>query len=103
SQSVGRVLDRAVALPAQATIGNFVRVDMGGGHPGWIANADLVPPRSGAPGRVARDLNHMPPRLELDYGQTLVTRSNTLGLRGRATDDFRVRDMYIFVAARKVF
>jgi len=42
-------------------------------------------------------------QLEVDHGGTLVTREPTLRLRGRATDDQRVRDLYIFVGARKVF
>jgi carboxyl-terminal processing protease len=45
----------------------------------------------------------MPPRLTVDYAHTLVTRTRTLKLTGKATDDARIRDLYIFVGAKKVF
>ena len=57
----------------------------------------------GTGGSVAWAVNHMPPDLEVDFGQTLVTRTPRLRVHGRATDDRRVRDLYVFVGSRKVF
>jgi carboxyl-terminal processing protease len=91
-----------VTVPVQAEHRGFLRVDLGDGRPGWVA-ADAVKPGTRGDGRLAFDLNHMPPRLTLDYGDELVTREPKLRLRGKATDDDGVRDMYIFVDARKVF
>jgi carboxyl-terminal processing protease len=93
--------DGAITLPSTATLDDHVRVDLGGGRPGWVAESDLAGAVGG--GRLAFVLDHMPPRLDVDYGNTLVTQADTLTVRGRATDDQQVRDLYIYVGARKVF
>jgi carboxyl-terminal processing protease len=62
--------------------------------------------RSGAPAadaKVADVPAHMPPKLVVDHGGTLVTRQASLRVRGRASDDMQVRDVYIFVGSHKVF
>jgi hypothetical protein len=55
-----------------------------------------------AGGKLVFDKSRMPPRLNVDYGHTLVTRTRGLKLTGKASDDSRIRDVYIFVGARKV-
>jgi carboxyl-terminal processing protease len=88
-------------LKAQAAAGDFVRVDLGEGRPGWV-DAKAVGTGDGN-GKLSFDHSRMPPRLAVDHGETLVTKANLLGLKGVATDDTRIRDVYIFVGARKVF
>jgi carboxyl-terminal processing protease len=77
-------------------------VDLGQGRPGWVHERDL---RGGAGkgGQLSDVLAHMPPRLEVDYRKTLVTREPTLRVSGWANDDRIVRDVYVFVGAHKVF
>jgi carboxyl-terminal processing protease len=91
-----------LTLPVQAKVGEYTRVDLGKGRPGWIHERDL---RGGAGkgGKLTDVLAHMPPRLEVDYGQTLVTREPMLRVSGWANDDSLVRDLYIFVGSHKVF
>lgn len=93
----------ALTLPAQATSAGFVRVDLGDGQPGWVAEGELVDQRPSAGGAVAFELGHSPPRLEVDFGGALVTRESRVRIRGTAQDDSRVRDLYIFAGGRKVF
>ncbi len=92
-----------ISLPLQAQLGEFVRVDIGDGQPGWVAAADLDDSASSADALLRYNLGHMPPRLELNHGEALVTRESSIRLRGTATDDQQVRDLYIFAGARKVF
>lgn len=92
----------ALTLTAHATSAGFVRVELGDEQPGWVAEADLVDARPSAGGTIAFLLGHSPPRLEVEFGE-LVTRESSVRIRGTAQDDARVRDLYIFAGARKVF
>ena len=103
AEIVARVTGGAWTGAAQAALGDFIRVDLGGGRPGWVAQVDTRPSPSGAAGRLTWHVNHMPPELEVDYGNTLLTRATALPIRGTATDDRLVQDLYVFVGARKVF
>ncbi|MBN1656146.1 MAG: PDZ domain-containing protein [Deltaproteobacteria bacterium] len=100
---VARAQNGAVAVPATAAAEEFVRVSWGDGRPGWVAKGDLLPSGTGANGEIVAYLDRMPPRLEIDYGNQLVTRDPQFRLRGSASDNQRIRDIYIFVGARKVF
>jgi len=100
---VARVIKGAVSLSATAETEGFVRVIWGDGRPGWVATQQIASSKSTGTGKVAAYLDRMPPRLEVDYGNQLVTRDSRLRLRGHATDNHRIRDIYIFVGARKVF
>jgi carboxyl-terminal processing protease len=93
----------SAALPAQATLNGFVRVDLGGGRPGWVAESDLSTTQGGANAALADDFAHQSPTLTVDHGGALTTREATLTLRGRAVDRTRIADLYIFVGIRKVF
>ena len=54
-------------------------------------------------GKLTFDKSRMPPRLSVDYGHALTTKDRQLKLAGKAGDDARIRDIYVFVGARKVF
>jgi carboxyl-terminal processing protease len=101
AQPVAVVTGGAVALPSEATLGEFTRVGLGDGRPGWVANKFLG--SGAATGKLSFDKSRMPPRLKVDYGQALVTRDRSLKVNGKASDDARIRDLYIFVGTRKVF
>ena len=98
---LGTVRGGAFVAEAQATLGTFSRVNLGGGRPAWVATADIA--SSGSGGRFVEDYEHTPPTVVADYGNLLVTRSTQIALRGRATHPSRIADMYIFVGSRKVF
>jgi carboxyl-terminal processing protease len=102
ARSIARVGGGNMSLPSEATLGEFVRVNLGGGRPGWLAKENVLASGSGS-GKVSFDMSRMPPRLSVDHGNDLVTKSRSLKLTGKATDDARIRDVYIFVGARKVF
>jgi len=98
---VGRATGGGLTYEAEAELDGWVRVDLGDDRPGWVQSSDLG--GSGSDGQLEWHVNHMPPRLEVDHGDTLVTREPRLRVEGRATDDQHVRDLYIFVGTRKVF
>ncbi|MDB4975783.1 MAG: Carboxyl-terminal protease [Myxococcaceae bacterium] len=102
ARTIARATEGVVSFPAEATIGDFVRVSLGQGRPGWVASKYLATGVVPA-GKIAFDKSRMPPRLNVDYGHALVTRTRMLKLAGKASDDFRIRDVYIFVGAKKVF
>jgi carboxyl-terminal processing protease len=82
--------------------GDFVRVDLSQGRPGWVAASDLEPGATGK-GKLEDVFAHKPPKLTVDHGGTSATRQSSLRLRGEAVDDSAVRDLYVFVGSRKVF
>jgi carboxyl-terminal processing protease len=100
---VSHVQGGALELPAQATLPNFTRVDLGDGRPGWVQQSSLGARGTGAKGKLSDVLAHMPPKLEVSYGNALTTQQDWLKLHGNAIDDTRVRDVYVFVGSRKVF
>ncbi len=100
---IAQVKNGAVTLSATAATEGFVRVGWEDGRPGWVATADIASTKSAGTGKVVAYLDHMPPHLEVDYGNKLVTRDSNFRLRGHASDNQRIRDIYIFVGARKVF
>jgi carboxyl-terminal processing protease len=102
ARAIARASEGVVSFPAEATIGDFVRVSLGQGRPGWVASKYLA--TGVAPtGKIIFDKSRMPPRLNVDYGHALVTKTRMLKLTGKASDDSRIRDVYIFVGAKKVF
>jgi len=101
ARTIGRVAGGGATAPVEASFGEYLRVGLGGGRPGWVLQSAVIP--SGTNGSIIFDKSRMPPRLAVDYGQTLVTRAKHLKINGKVTDDARVRDVYIFVGARKVF
>jgi carboxyl-terminal processing protease len=103
SRVVAKVSGGVASLNAQATVGQFIRLDLGDGRPGWVKQASVAGPSTGTKGKLVDVLAHMPPKLEVNYANTMTTRQDSLKVQGSATDDTRVRDVYIFVGSRKVF
>jgi carboxyl-terminal processing protease len=102
SRTVARVSGGVLPLTSQATVNGYIRLDLGDGRPGWIKKASIAGPAEGSKGKLIDVLAHMPPKLDVNYGNTLTTRQDSLKLHGSATDDTRVRDVYVFVGSRKV-
>lgn len=100
-RAVGRIEGGALGLEAQASLDGFVRVDIGEGRPAWIREAQTR--ARGHGGHVSLSLDHMPPRIDVANPPALVTRSSSITIEGLATDDQRVRDLYVYVGLRKVF
>ena len=94
-----RCIQRLCVSKFEATLDGFVRVRLGEEQVAWVAESQLG---NGQGGSLEFQLNHAPPRIEVDYGGTLVTRENSITLRGTAVDETLVRDLYIFAGARKV-
>ncbi|MEM6960867.1 MAG: hypothetical protein AAF550_03885, partial [Myxococcota bacterium] len=107
AQVFARVRDGSTELPIRASTGDLVRVDIGDGRPGWVLQSELGSmterSESRGSGSVEILLNHMPPQLDLNFDNVLVTRSDTVRLSGEARDDQQIRDLYIYAGARKVF
>ncbi len=101
-KAIAHVAKGAVALPAQAKSGEYTRVDLGEGRPGWVHQQEIRA-GAGADGALKDVLAHRPPQLEVDHGDTLFTREPHVRVRGSATDDSIIRDLYIFVGPRKVY
>jgi carboxyl-terminal processing protease len=99
---IARIDGSGLSLPLQARRGDYVRVDLSQGRPGWLLAKDLQQ-GDGSKGKLIDVLAHMPPKLNVDHGGTVTTREASLKVRGDATDDNAVRDLYVFVGARKVF
>jgi carboxyl-terminal processing protease len=101
ADAIAVVAGGGLALPAEAELGEYTRIALGEGRPGWVANKFLG--GSAGAGKLSFDKSRMPPRLTVEYGHALTTKDRQLKLSGRATDDARIRDVYIFVGARKVY
>jgi carboxyl-terminal processing protease len=100
-----RVVARLVpgaATEAVAESGQFYRVHIGDDRFGWVAKKDLAStgdPPADDPAELAINSPH-----ELTVEQvSLVVREPMLTVRGSASDETRVRDIYIFVGDQKVF
>ncbi len=99
---VANVEGGALSLPVEAELDGFLRVTTADGHPGWVAASDVTEGRAARGAHVVDQLTHMPPELNVET-PNLVTRQDHLQIQGQAHDDSRVRDVYIYVGARKVF
>ena len=67
-------------FPAEATSATSCASASATGRPGWIAVASTWSPARPAAARSCFDKSRMPPRLTVDYGHALVTRTRTLKL-----------------------
>ncbi|MCA9605548.1 MAG: peptidase S41, partial [Myxococcales bacterium] len=99
---VAHVEGGAISLASEAELDGFVRVLLTEGHPGWVAASDIGSERAARQAHVVPDLTRMPPELTAET-PSLVTREDHLRLRATARDETRVRDLYVYVGARKVF
>ena len=94
-----------VRLSETATSGDFVRIDLGGGRPGWVS-ADAVAAAQGPITQkpaLAWAIAHAAPEIELQAPESYVTRNGVFRVFGKAIDDQRVRDLYISTGGHKVY
>jgi carboxyl-terminal processing protease len=99
---VAAVLPVAAAYPVAARAPGFLRLDLGDGHVGWVAEGDLRLSPGAAPAPGARVAMQAPPAIAIDPVAAVVT-GERVRISGRATDDARVRDVIVFVGEDKVF
>ena len=92
-----------MAMPVQAQAGDFVRVDTGGGRPAWAMRALGNGTRAPGARAVLGVMHNSPPMIEPEGAVSLAVRGPTLALRGLASDEARVLDLYIVVGPNKVF
>lgn len=102
SRVIAHVREGATSVPVEAELNGFLRVQLAEGHPGWVPASAVTQDRPARQASVADELNHMPPELTLTMPE-LVTTRDRLRIQGQARDESRVRDLYIYVGARKVF
>ena len=98
---IGTIRGGSMAIPAQAELDGYVRLDIGDHRPAWVLATDAR--ARGTGGSVALNLDHMPPRIDVETPPALVTREASFPIRALAADDQRVRDVYVYVGLRKVF
>lgn len=92
-----------VEVSGQTADGGFLRIVLAEGRPGWIsreAGASLNPGEG--EDIAARLMINAPPEVEMEAVDQVVKRPD-IRLRGRAVDETRVRNVYIFVGDKKVF
>lgn len=99
---VAHVEGGPMTVTTEAELDGFVRVLLAEGHPGWVAATDLGSARPGRGARVVPDLTRRPPELVVET-PSLVTRDGQLRIRATARDESQVRDVYMYVGARKAF
>ncbi len=101
---IGRIEEPARLLLTAKSDG-FERVNLGGGRPGWVEAGST----SAAQGQVTKApaiawaTPNASPEIDLSGLGSLVTRDEAIQLKGRATDQQRVRDLYITTSGHKVF
>lgn len=92
----------AAAVEVVAESGEYVRVRIGEGRFGWVRRSELNTtegPVSEAPVDLA--INSPPELVVADL--SAVVRQPTIAIHGSASDEARVRDVYVFVGEDKVF
>ena len=98
-------VDAPVRLVQTAESTSYGRVDLGAGRPGWVA-LEALSPVQGQPtkdAKIAWVTESAPPQIELTSLETYVTRDDTFRIKGKATDQQRVRDLYISTSGHKVY
>ncbi|MCP4606825.1 MAG: SH3 domain-containing protein [Proteobacteria bacterium] len=99
--SIVAKLPSGTAVDVEAETGSFYRIRLDDIRVGWISNSAVTAEAIGEK-RSAELIVNAPPKLiieELDQ----VVQSPTISIRGKAVDEARVRDVYIFVGTNKVF
>ncbi len=97
------ILEGKGAVEISAKTGDFYRIEIAEGRPGWVSAKSFADPSGELPEAIRPTLViNAPPALVLDEIESVVRRS-TIRLTGRATDESRVRDIYIYVGDSKVF
>ncbi len=87
--------------------GGFLRVEVADGRPGFVTEAAVAPGGAAPRPRFTEALQNVPPTIAIASGAEVSTRADHITLRGTATDDSRISDLYVFAshgqADRKVF
>jgi carboxyl-terminal processing protease len=111
-----RLLDRAkegqpfgrlaggTSVVVTGRVNGFDRVDLGGGRYAFVAQNELEG-GGAAPGKAVafEDVySHAPPELRIEAA-SLSTRADTITIKGKATANERLLDVFGFVGGRKVF
>ncbi len=94
-------LSGGTALDVEAASGQFLRVRLDDKRVGWVSTSVVSTEEVGEKRPVKVAVN-APPKLDID-ALTRVVRSPIVRIRGKASDEARVRDVYIFVGNDKVF
>jgi carboxyl-terminal processing protease len=98
-------LEKDAVLPLTARSGGLERVGLGDGRPGWVSAAQTSAakgPTTKSPA-IAWATPNAAPEIDLADLEVFATRDDTFRVRGSATDDQRVRDLYISTSGHKVF
>lgn len=101
ARQISQAKNGPVSMKATARVKGFIRVAMPEGLPAWVATSSTSTGQG--TGHLEPIRAKMPPVLKVEMEHSLVTSSATLPVKGIALDDEQVRDIYIFVGARKVF
>jgi carboxyl-terminal processing protease len=100
SSSVVARAPQGATVESVREIGGFLQLRLANGQPGWVPSDAVT---SGAEsGPLEYVIENLPPQVRL-HVESLVTRDDRITLRGRASDDVGVRDVYVFAGANKVF
>ncbi len=97
---------QGATIPAEAQAVEFYRVRLDEERVGWISVKDASATGGSAGDAGVKNPVELiasgPPDLQIEKGEQVV-RTPTVSIRGNATDETRVRDVYIFVGNDKVF
>jgi carboxyl-terminal processing protease len=89
---------RSSVFPVTGKLGDWVRVDLGGGRPGFVQSKEVA--RASGKARLdqlAVRWQVTPPTLSIEVPGYEV-KGDTFTLKGKVTDDSKVEDVYIFVS-----
>jgi carboxyl-terminal processing protease len=103
AQPFGR-LAAGTAVSVTGRVNGHDRVDLGGGRYAFVPASDLEPGGTATKGAVPFEdvYSHAPPELRVE-ATALATRADTITIKGRATANERLLDVFGFVGGRKVF
>ncbi|MCP4676487.1 MAG: PDZ domain-containing protein [Deltaproteobacteria bacterium] len=97
---------QGATIPAEAQAAEFYRVRLDKERVGWISLGDTSVSGDAVGDAGVKNPAELvasgPPDLQIEKGEQVV-RSKTVRIRGNATDETQVRDVYIFVGNDKVF
>ena len=101
---IGTLEDAGLVL-LTARSGDFERVNLGGGRPGWVKSSatKAAGGQTTSPLPIAWATPNASPQIELTAPDGYATREETIRVQGEATDQQRVRDLYISSSGHKVY
>ncbi len=98
-------VEKPTRLLMTAKSGEFARVNLGGGRPGWVPSSSATPGQGQVtqPPPVAYATGYESPEIEIEPIASFVTRDEVFRIRGKAVDAQRIRDLYVSTSRHKVF